>query len=267
MADGKSAILLLYLPCLPYTFQMVTKAIASVGARRKPHKVPSSKEANRGEQALRQLEARIARRLLVELRRKMSEMQRNQLSEFEKMRRAIEEIRAPIQARAAESSMPSRARAEIDSTVDRLRVEGIEGTNEHWESLARDSEARRVAWTRDGSLVKTQDLAEKWGRTRQALDQAVERGELFNIKIGGRRWYPAVFARLTADDVGHVNLALGTSHPVSKYVFWNRPHGGLGGKTPESAILEGKLARVTELAEAWAEEHGGEALSIHAANA
>jgi HPt (histidine-containing phosphotransfer) domain-containing protein len=235
-------------------------------------RVPWSIEASPGGQELTNLIARQAQ--LTETA--IAELVRSQqhiLSEFEKLHRAIldrepvQASRAPIQAKGAASSVSSRAFAEIDASVDRLRGEGVVGTDEHWELLVRDSESRRVAWTKDGSLVKTQELAKKWGRTRQALDQAVERGELFNLKIGSRRWYPAVFARLTAEDVRQVNLALSSSSPVSKFVFWNRSHGGLGGKTVESAIRGGQLARVIELAEAWADERGGEALSIHAANA
>lgn len=267
---------------------MATKVVASLGAGRKPSKAPPSKGANPNENAVMEL---VQQQLAKLTESAISELQRSQqhvLGEFEKLRQAIEERKllsgigevwlsesaelvtepgrigvfipfpAPTQARGATSSTSNRARTELDLTVNHLRGEGIEGTDEHWESLARDSESRRVAWTMDGSLVKTQDLARKWGRSRQALDQSVKRGELFNLKVGGRRWYPAVFVRITADQVKQVNLALGTGDPVSKFVFWNRPHGGLGGMTAESAIREGKLARVVELAEGWAEERGWE---------
>ena len=43
---------------------------------------------------------------------------------------------------------------------------------------------------------------------RQALDQAVERGELFNVKIANRRWYPASFVQLEPSAVKTVCLLL-----------------------------------------------------------
>ena len=154
------------------------------------------------------------------------------------------------QGAAELDAVPARARQEfLDSFPQPPQAEDYEAVVKHGEEL-------RAAWTRDGTLIAGTELAKRWGRTRQALDQACGRHELFNLKVGRRLWYPAVFLRHAADDVRAVCRALGEGDAASMLVFWMRRHGGLGGKTVSEAIEEKRLGRVLELARAWAEEHG-----------
>lgn len=127
---------------------------------------------------------------------------------------------------------------------------------EAYDAAVRRGEERRAAWTRDGTLVSGTELAARWARSRQALDQACARHELFNLKVGNRLWYPAVFLRHEADEVRAVCRSLGAGDPASMLVFWMRTHGGLGGRTVSEAVEARQLDRVVELARAWAEEHG-----------
>ena len=111
-------------------------------------------------------------------------------------------------------------------------------------------------WVREGQLVLSADFAKGWGVSRQALDQAVVRGELFSIKSGNKRFYLESLMHLDRPDVARVCRALGRADGVEKLVFWMREHGGLAGKTAVDAVKKRKVDRVVELAEAWAEENG-----------
>ena len=109
-------------------------------------------------------------------------------------------------------------------------------------------------WVQDGTLIPTAALGSSWGITRQALDQAVERGELFSLKIAGRRYYLAELRDITREQAALVCCALGKLSPSEKLMFWLHAHGGLQGRTPVVAIQAGQLARTVQLAQAWARE-------------
>ena len=117
------------------------------------------------------------------------------------------------------------------------------------------SEKARVAWTKNGLLIPSTNLAEAWGITRGALDQAEEGYEVFLLKIRGRLWAPAVFAKLKRSAVAKVCRTMPSADEVSKLFFWMQPHGALGGKTPAQAIQAGQLERVLEIAQGLAEEN------------
>ncbi|WP_139379420.1 hypothetical protein [Zoogloea sp. LCSB751] len=125
-----------------------------------------------------------------------------------------------------------------------------------WAELLQQGEAVRIGWVRSGELVPSSTLAEAWGRTRQALEQALRRGELFSIKVGKNRYYPAVFTKLEAETVKTVCLALKGKDEVGKFIFWSRPHGGLGGETLLEALSSGQSDQVYRLAEGWSAERG-----------
>lgn len=117
------------------------------------------------------------------------------------------------------------------------------------------SEAIKHEWVADGLLVGSSDLGTAWGgRSRQALEQAAERGDLFSLKLRGRRWYPAVFAALSAESVKAVCQPMKAVDPVAQFLFWNRPHGALAGQTVAQAIQAGQLARAVQLAQAQAQD-------------
>ena len=125
--------------------------------------------------------------------------------------------------------------------------------------LEQSSESVKAGWIRDGLLVGSAAFGLAWSRTRQALEQACDRGELFSLKIGNKRWYAASLMGLSAEDVKAVCLLLRGVDPVSQFIFWERPHGALAGQTLPQALQAGKRAAVLRTAEVFASEHAGHA--------
>jgi hypothetical protein len=114
-----------------------------------------------------------------------------------------------------------------------------------------------VQWTTDGTLVKTATLCARWGCTRQALDQSRSRGDLVGMKILGKYWYPADFVRVDAPSVAQVCRPMQDVDPASQVIFWQRPHGDLGGCSIAETILKGQLSAAIDAARAFAYEHLG----------
>jgi len=125
--------------------------------------------------------------------------------------------------------------------------------------LEQGSERVKAGWIQDGLLVGSVAFGLSWSRTRQALEQACDRGELFSLKIGNKRWYPASLMDLTAEDVKAVCLLLRGVDPMSQFIFWERKHGSLVGQTLPQALQAGKTAAVLRSAEVFASEHPGHA--------
>ena len=125
--------------------------------------------------------------------------------------------------------------------------------------LEQGAETVKAGWIRDGLLVGSAAFGLAWSRTRQALEQACDRGELFSLKIGNKRWYAAGLMGLAAEDVKAVCLLLRGVDPVSQFIFWERPHGALAGQTLPQALRAGKRAAVLRTAEVFASEHAGHA--------
>ena len=118
-------------------------------------------------------------------------------------------------------------------------------------------EAARVRWVQDGLVVPGEQLAQAWGLTRQALAPAVERGELFAVKVGNRLYYPRAFLGMDRGTVAAVCRALGELGSSEKLMFWLRDHGALAGKSVAVALEAGvPVAKVERLAAAWARERG-----------
>ena len=150
---------------------------------------------------------------------------------------------------------PSGAAVELQRAAERLqaRARAAPGTSK---SSVDHGELARQAWISDGLVVPSTELATAWGRTRQALDQAVKRGELFRIGIRNRKWYLAVFKELAAADVAKVCRELHRLSDAEQLVFWLRPHGALGGATVEGAFRSRRVGDVIALAKAYAEGLG-----------
>lgn len=125
-----------------------------------------------------------------------------------------------------------------------------------WAALLRQGEEIRLRWVTDGLLVTPTTLAETWGCTHQAIDDAWRCGDIFSIEVGEHRYYPAVFARLDADAVKGVCQALQGDDVVAKFVFWNKAHDELGGLTLVEALLSGRPDQVRGVAEEWSLERG-----------
>lgn len=112
-------------------------------------------------------------------------------------------------------------------------------------------EAQLLAWTQDKTLIDGKRLQEIWGITRQGLDKARERGDIFSIRVGAQHFYPAEAAHFTRADLSEIVQALGEASPASKLMFLKRKHGALGGCTPAEAVEKGALHDVVRLAKAW----------------
>lgn len=126
-----------------------------------------------------------------------------------------------------------------------------------WNAFLGQGEAVRRAWVRTGLLVPASELATSWGCSEQALDQATEDGELFDLQAGDVRYYPAAFTRLEMEAVKAVCSQLKGDDVVAKFVFWNKTHGALGGLGPVDAIRgAGQSEKVIGLAAAWSDERG-----------
>jgi len=121
--------------------------------------------------------------------------------------------------------------------------------------MAQGSERVKAGWIQDSLLAGSVAFGTSWSRTRQALEQACDRGELFSLKIGNKRWYPASFMDLAVEDVKAVCLLLRRVDPVSQFIFWERKHGALAGQTLPEALQAGKTAAVLRAAEVFAGEH------------
>lgn len=111
-------------------------------------------------------------------------------------------------------------------------------------------EALIASLVREGSLIDGETLASAWGITRQALDKARERGEIFSVRMGRQHFYPVAalsFLRRDFESINrsfHPDIAAGT-----KLIFFNRKHGSLGGRTvAESAD---RLTDILRLAAGW----------------
>ena len=107
-----------------------------------------------------------------------------------------------------------------------------------------------------GELVAAGDLAKAWKQTLQSLEQACDRGDLFRIYINGGWWYLADLLLLNAVEVARVCQELNGGDDITKLLFWEGRHGGLGGKTIAQALQAGQVQRAAEIARADALECG-----------
>jgi hypothetical protein len=117
-------------------------------------------------------------------------------------------------------------------------------------ALAR-GERQLVRWTQDATLIEGARLAEAWSLSRQALDAARRRRELYSLRVKGRHWYPAEFLNFTRPQLADINRALGAASASHKTLFFLRGHGALGGMTPTQAVQAGRLQDVLRIADAW----------------
>ena len=175
---------------------------------------------------------------------------RSQLNDAKRMVRVISDTvtQVEVELKNNESKLAELTHAQVsdapESTVSGLGAAALRGQ----EAVAR--------WIEEGTLMASAEFAQAWGISRQALDQAVERGELFSMKLGNKRFYPRELLRLDRPTVARVCKALGEASAAEKLVFWLRQHGGLGGVSAVDAAAGGQVDRVAQLAQAWTEENG-----------
>ena len=183
---------------------------------------------------------------------------------YRAQREALVEVRDAFERLTSALARGGQAKAEMDARTERRARAMLDEaaslaparTKADAELADQLSEKARVAWTKNGLLIPSTKLAEEWGITRGALDQAEEGYEVFLLKIRGRLWAPAVFAKLKRSAVAKVCRTMPSADEVSKLFFWMQPHGALGRKTPAQAIQAGQLERVLEIARGLAEENG-----------
>ncbi|MYM92667.1 response regulator [Duganella vulcania] len=112
-------------------------------------------------------------------------------------------------------------------------------------------EAQLVKWTEDGTLLDGSKIQQAWGVTRQAVDAARERGEVFSIWAKRQHWYPAEALKFKREDLAAITRALGDIDPSSKLLFLLHKHGAVGGVTPAEAVADKKLDDILRLAALW----------------
>jgi hypothetical protein len=131
-------------------------------------------------------------------------------TDVDEVERALAQA-ASVQAQAADTSRTAPATAAAPSGTD-TAAGGLHGARARGENLLQ-------RWVRDGTLIPSAGLGNSWGISRQALDQAVERGELFSLKIASRRYYLAQLRDITREQATEVCRALGRLSPSEKLTF------------------------------------------------
>lgn len=112
-------------------------------------------------------------------------------------------------------------------------------------------EQRLVRWIEDGVLVEVRALQDGWQITREDVEGAERRGELFSLWIRNQSWYPSAFLDFTPSELARITRALGDADPADKLLFLLHKHGGLGGKRPADAMADRRIDDVLRLASAW----------------
>jgi len=107
-----------------------------------------------------------------------------------------------------------------------------------------------------GQLVGPDAFKELMGwSTRQALSKAALTHRVFYVPYKAERYYPAFFADPAYErkHLEAVSRLLGDLPGGSKLQFFLTKKGSLGGETPLQALAHGRLAKVRDVAAAFAE--------------
>lgn len=174
------------------------------------------------------------------------------VQEVQLLRAEVAELKR--QHESAASQPPQRAEQAIQALRDRLEQQGHLGPAPVASLTPEDSRQRfLIALTQDGSLVSAQRLVDAWQMQRQALEQRVDKGQLFKLKIKNRNWYLGAMQTLLPDTVAAVCQALAPAPAIDHLLFWIRRHGALQGKTvAEMLSTEGEVGLKTVIALAQA---------------
>jgi hypothetical protein len=111
--------------------------------------------------------------------------------------------------------------------------------------------AARLAWAQDGTLLTAADYAAARGIPLSVLPELEARGELFSLDVQGARWYPSELLKLSPEAAAALCRELAGDNLSRQFIFLMRTHGALAGQTVSTAIGQGRLARVSQLAHAW----------------
>lgn len=155
---------------------------------------------------------------------------------------------------------------ELEDTVKVLRVAAIEATSASGRKNAPvPDEAPAQQWVLDsteamvdkGQLVTPLAFQALMGwSTRQAVSKAAQSQRIFSLTHKAERYFPTFYAD-PAYDRKHlevVSKALGDLPGGSKLQFFLTRKGSLGGETPLQALAAGRVAKVKDIAAAFAQE-------------
>ena len=121
--------------------------------------------------------------------------------------------------------------------------------------MARGSDAVKADWIRERLVIAGEELEQAWVCSRQTLEQACERGNLFKLRISGTDWYPAAFATLSCVDVRAVCDSLRGQDPITAFIFWHAKHGSLRGMTLPEALRRGERQAVIHSSQTFASQY------------
>jgi hypothetical protein len=156
-------------------------------------------------------------------------------------REAVRFLKEDRDAPAGRSDEPAvQHEYETNLAIVRLRAEALEA---------------RKKLVAEGALVDSNKLAELLGVLRQAVNKAARANRLFSLDVGPNAYYPAFLAdpdidRRMLEKIVHL---LGHLSGGSKWQFFTRPKGSLGGMTPLEALKRGQLEQVEQAAQAFVE--------------
>jgi hypothetical protein len=124
-------------------------------------------------------------------------------------------------------------------------------TTEH---AMRTGHAYLLSLIRDGSLIGSDDLAQAWGVTPQALRQLADAGDLVAIKVNNKLRYPVELTRFDSrSDAQALSRRLAGLPEIERVLFMLNEHAGLQGKTVSQAFKAGQGDRALALADRMAE--------------
>jgi hypothetical protein len=188
------------------------------------------------------------------------------IREFNKQAAKI--VNAPLAGRQSADLLSLRnelggALDELDATVKALRsaVTRVAATPSGASSSSVSDPAALVldsteAMVQKGQLVTAAEFQELMGWTsRQAVWKAVDSRRVFCLEYKAQRYFPAFYADASYDrrHLEAVTKILGDLPGGAKLQFFLTRKGSLGGATPLQALAAGRVAKVRDIAAAFAE--------------
>lgn len=106
-----------------------------------------------------------------------------------------------------------------------------------------------------GLVAASGEICEALNFKRQSLNKAVKDNRIFFLKHGNTQYYPVFYAdgELDRAQLERVSQVLGDLDGASKWQFFTRPKGSLGGITPLEALKAKMLDKVLQAAQGFVE--------------
>lgn len=121
---------------------------------------------------------------------------------------------APLAIKGPDERIDKMESGELPIAMGKCDSDGVA-----WNGMLGQGETVLSEWVRTGLLLPSSELATACGCSEQALDQATEAGELFDLQVGKTRYYPAAFMRLEMEVVKAVCSQLKGDDVVAKFIF------------------------------------------------